>query len=283
MTRTRPSSRVAGWLLAGASSLALIGGAAAFALAAERQVPVLFLDLASLPPAAPSIAAVAEAAPEVAATPPPAPEVPDAEEAEPVVPDEVTAPTLAAAASPALPEVDRTVTADIFLPPPRPEPEPKPEPKSIPETTPEKKPEPEKKAAAEKKPDKKKSEKTAKAAETPVEHAAPDKKATPAAEASAPNSGSKVKGGAVSAAAYAKAVLKKVRSTKKKSGAGKGTVVVGFSIAADGGLAGVQVLQTSGNAALDRIAVDHIRRSVPFPAPPPSAAGSGYSFEFVGK
>lgn len=259
MTLTRPSSRVAGWLLAGACSLALIGGAAAFALAAERQAPVLFLDLATLPPAAPSIAAVAEAAPEVAATPPPAPEVPDAAEAEPVIPDEVTAPTLAAAAEPALPEIDRVVTADLFLPPPRPEPKPEP----IPEKTPEKKPEPEKKAAFEKKPEK--------------------KKAAPAADASAPSSGSKTKGGAMSAAAYAKAVLKKVRSTKKKSGAGKGTVVVGFSIAADGGLAGVQVLQRSGNAALDRIAVDHIRRSTPFPAPPPTAAGRGYSFEFVSK
>jgi periplasmic protein TonB len=45
----------------------------------------------------------------------------------------------------------------------------------------------------------------------------------------------------------------------------------------------VQVLQTSGNAALDRIAMDHIRRSAPFPAPPPTATGRGYSFEFVGK
>jgi hypothetical protein len=85
MTRTRPSPRVAGWLLACACSFALIGGAAESALAAERQAPVVFLDLATLPPAAPSIAAVAEAAPEVAATPPPAPEVPDAAEADPSV------------------------------------------------------------------------------------------------------------------------------------------------------------------------------------------------------
>lgn len=57
----------------------------------------------------------------------------------------------------------------------------------------------------------------------------------------------------------------------------------GFSIAPDGGLAGVQILQSSGNAALDRIAVDHIRRSAPFPAPPPTATARNYSFEVVGK
>jgi TonB family protein len=78
-------------------------------------------------------------------------------------------------------------------------------------------------------------------------------------------------------------VLKKVRSTKKKAGAGKGMVVVGFSIAPDGGLAGVQVLQSSGDASLGLITVDHIHRSAPFPAPPPEAAGRGFSFEFVGR
>lgn len=86
----------------------------------------------------------------------------------------------------------------------------------------------------------------------------------------------------MSPAAYAKAVMKKVRSTKKKSGAGNGTVVVGFTIGKDGSLAGVKLLQSSGNAALDKIALDHIRRSAPFPAPPPDA-GRSYSFEFVGK
>lgn len=74
--------------------------------------------------------------------------------------------------------------------------------------------------------------------------------------------------------------MKKVRATKRKTGAGRGTVVVGFSIAPDGSLAGVQVLQGSGNAALDRIATDHIRRAAPFPVPP-EGAETGYSFEFV--
>ena len=82
--------------------------------------------------------------------------------------------------------------------------------------------------------------------------------------------------------AYAKAVMKKVRATKKQAGAGKGVVVIGFVVAGDGGLADVKILQGSGNAALDRIALDHIRRAAPFP-PPPEAAGRSFAFEFVGK
>ena len=54
------------------------------------------------------------------------------------------------------------------------------------------------------------------------------------------------------------------------------------AIALDGGLAAVTVLQSSGNAAFDQIALDHIRRSAPFRAPPTDAR-PGYSFEFVGK
>jgi protein TonB len=76
--------------------------------------------------------------------------------------------------------------------------------------------------------------------------------------------------------------MRKVRATTKKSGAGTGTVVVGFSIGRDGGFDALKVLQGSGNAALDRIATDHTRRAAPFP-PPPDGARSSFSFEFVGK
>ncbi len=76
--------------------------------------------------------------------------------------------------------------------------------------------------------------------------------------------------------------MKKVRGTKKKKGVGRGSVTVGFTVAKDGGLASVKVLQTSGNADLDQVALDHIRRSAPFP-PPPEGAGRSFSFEFIGK
>jgi len=259
-----PNARTVGWTLAGVAAGALLGGAV-MALAAERQAPVLILDLGVLPPVAPAVAAVAEAAPRVADEAPAAPDEPALDEATPTLPKADATPDLAAAAPVALPVPETPVAADMALPSPPKKPEPRKE-------TAEKKPT----EAPKSKPKKKKKEK---AADKPKETA---EKAVTAA-ASAPEAGSKTKGGgAVSPAAYAKAVMKKVRSTKKKSGAGKGTVVVGFTIAADGSLAGVKLLKGSGNAALDKIALDHIRRSAPFPVPPDSA-GRSYSFEFVGK
>lgn len=265
MTRARPVRRVAGWLLAGAVAICLIGGAAAFALAAERRAPILVLDLAAMPPAAPAVAAVAEAAPDVATTPP-APDYTEADEAAPVVPETTPTPTLAAAAPLTVPQAEDPVAADLSLPALQPEarPEPTIRPKPRPKAKPQPKPEvPRDSAAAEK--------------------AAPRDQAAPALSASAPGAVAKPKGGGVSPDAYAKAVLKKVRSTKRKSGAGQGVAVVGFTVAADGALRQVQVLQSSGNAALDEVALDHIRRSAPFPAPPPEALKRGYSFEFVSK
>ena len=265
MTRPRSKGRFVGWLLAGAAALGLVGGAAAFALAAERRESVLILDLGATPPSAPAIAAVSEPAPEVAATDPSLPAPPDPADAAPAVPDATTQPMLADATPMSLPETEVPVAADLSLPPekadadelPKPtiRPKAKPDPKSKPmKETKRKDPSPEEPAPA----------------------------AKPASSASAPSAAAKAKGGDVSPAAYAKAVMKKVRATKRKSGAGKGTVVVGFTIAADGGLASVKVLQGSGNATLDAIALDHIRRSAPFP-PPSANAKRGFSFEFVGK
>lgn len=265
MTRARPVRRVAGWLLAGAVAICLIGGAAAFALAAERRAPILVLDLAAMPPAAPAVAAVAEAAPDVATTPP-APDYTEADEAAPVVLETTPTPTLAAAAPLTVPQAEDPVAADLSLP--ALQPEARPEPTIRPKPRPKAKPQP--------KPDVPRD--TAEA-----EKAAPRDQAAPALSASAPGAVAKPKGGGLSPDAYAKAVLKKVRSTKRKSGAGRGVAVVGFTVAADGALRQVQVLQSSGNAALDEVALDHIRRSAPFPAPPPEALKRGYSFEFVSK
>lgn len=271
MTRPRSTVRIAGWLLAGATALGLVGGAATFALVAERRETVLILDLGTRQPAAPAIAAVSDAAPEVAATDPTQPAHPEPTDAEPVLPAPTTVPKLAAAAPMSLPEIETPVVADLSLPPEKAEPEalsePTIRPKARPEVKPDPKPAPEKKSLTERKDP------------SPEEPAHSEK---PASSASAPSAAARAKGGDVSPAAYAKAVMKKVRATKRKSGAGKGTVVVGFTIAADGGLVSVQVLQGSGNAALDFSAVDHIRRSAPFP-PPGAHAGRGYSFECVGK
>lgn len=47
-----------------------------------------------------------------------------------------------------------------------------------------------------------------------------------------------------------------------------GVVRVAFSVDRSGRLTGVQILDLSGSAELDEAALDLIRRSEPFPAPP---------------
>src|SRR5690606_33890452 len=88
----RPArSRMGGWVLSATTAASLLSGAAAWALAADRQAEPLFLDLGRSPPAAPAVAAVAEAAPEVMDESPPAPDDPAPPEARPDMPEPDTA------------------------------------------------------------------------------------------------------------------------------------------------------------------------------------------------
>jgi protein TonB len=276
MTPRAALSRSLGWMASAASAAALLSGMA-FALAAQRDAApaALMLDLSQQPPAAPAVAAVSDAAPQAMDEAPDLPDQPaPLAEAAPDAPRPDTAPDLPPA-RPALslPEPEVPARADLSAPPPpkeeppekiaKAEPQPKPKPK------PEKpaKPKPEQTAAKPKK-------ETAEASSKP---------AAAAAGAAAPKAAEKATGAPkVSAASYAKSVMKKVRGTKKKKAAGRGSVTVGFTVAKDGGLASVKVLNSSGNADLDRIALDHIRRAAPFP-PPPEGVGRNFSFEFVGK
>ena len=229
------------------------------------------------PPAALTVAAVADPAPAVVDEAPDLAEPVAAEEPPPDLPIPDPAPVLTRPKAITAPPPEVEVKADISVPEPVPVP--------VPDRKPEPKPEPQVKAAEpEPKPkDTPKPKEKPRTAEPKDAKPEPKKKPPASAGSTAPTAETKSSGGkSVSPAVYAKAVMKKVRSTKKKSGAGKGTVVVGFSIARDGGLAAVKVLQGSGNAALDQIATDHIRRAAPFPAPPEDA-GTSFSFEFVGK
>lgn len=77
--------------------------------------------------------------------------------------------------------------------------------------------------------------------------------------------------GNAAASNYPGKVYAKIRRTRQRAAGGRGTVRVRFAIGGNGGLAGVSVASSSGSAAVDRAAVDHIRRAAPFPAPPPGA------------
>lgn len=280
---SRPAlSRGLGWLAAGVSAAAILSGAAALALTAQRAPgPAIFLDLSQALPAAAAVAAVADPAPRVVDEAPALDAPAAAAEAAPPPPGAEAAPDLPQAV--ALPATlpDLPAVADLALPPPPQTP--------VPETAPEKpvepkvaRVEPEPKPRPEPKPEEPRQEP---APEKPAEAAPATTRAKVAAASAATAtkaSARAVAGGGVSPASYAKAVMKKVRATKKKKGAGRGAVVIGFTVAANGGLASVQIVRSSGNAALDQVGVDHIRRAAPFPAPP-ADAGRSFSFEFVGR
>ncbi|PKP84547.1 MAG: hypothetical protein CVT80_07495 [Alphaproteobacteria bacterium HGW-Alphaproteobacteria-2] len=54
----------------------------------------------------------------------------------------------------------------------------------------------------------------------------------------------------------------------------RGRAVVALTLAADGALAGVRIVQSSGAAAVDGAALDAVSRAAPFPAAP-GALGTG--------
>ena len=84
------------------------------------------------------------------------------------------------------------------------------------------------------------------------------------------------------AARYGDVVMRQIARSPRKRAPERGVVTVGFEIGPDGGLRRVAVVASSGSAALDQMALDHIRRAAPFP-PPPEGAKTRYGFEFEGK
>ncbi len=256
-------ARLQGWIGAGIGAAALLGGlAVAASLAAPAPQPEPFA--LSLMPVSVAVA------PTVSALPDPAPQI------TPDVVDSLAAPE--AAPQPARPEDQAAPQTPLPLPDlhapdaevapavmPAPEP-----PKVVPQ-----KAEPVKKAV-EKKVKKKPAAKANPAAkDKPTEQ--------PAARETHATSGG-AKAGAQSAAqsspkAWGNAVLKKIRKTPRKAAPGRGTVQIGFVVATDGSLSSVRVLKSSGNAAIDAMGLDHIRRAAPF-APPPEGASRNLGFIF---
>ncbi|WP_322895335.1 MULTISPECIES: TonB family protein [unclassified Yoonia] len=88
--------------------------------------------------------------------------------------------------------------------------------------------------------------------------------------------------GGQAAANYPGQVLRQITRLRRQTARTRGTVMVSFAVAGSGALADVAVAQSSGSAALDQMALDHIRRAAPFP-PPPAGAQTSFRFEFVGR
>lgn len=77
---------------------------------------------------------------------------------------------------------------------------------------------------------------------------------------------------------YAARVRAQVASHKPSGAGGRGTTVVSFAVTASGGLSYAGLARSSGNDALDRLALSAVRGAAPFPAPPAGATAQQLSF-----
>ncbi|MGP9789215.1 TonB family protein [Roseinatronobacter sp. NSM] len=88
--------------------------------------------------------------------------------------------------------------------------------------------------------------------------------------------------GNAAASSYPGEVMRRIQQVRQARSPARGRVLVAFGVAENGALASVSVARSSGHAGLDQVALDHIRRAAPFPAPP-AGAQRQFSFEFVGR
>jgi len=103
-----------------------------------------------------------------------------------------------------------------------------------------------------------------------------DKKKGDSQDASQGNSKKKVKGNA-STSNYKGLVQRKLERAKKRVRvAAKGTVIVSFTISANGSVVNLRVRKSSGKPAIDKGALDIVRRASPFPAIPDETGLKSY-------
>ncbi|MCC6007311.1 MAG: energy transducer TonB, partial [Rhodobacteraceae bacterium] len=75
-------------------------------------------------------------------------------------------------------------------------------------------------------------------------------------------------GSAQAMAVWGSQIRARVERARRHPGTGSGTAVVAFTLSREGALLAVQVAQSSGHAALDRAALEAVRRAAPFPPAP---------------
>lgn len=88
--------------------------------------------------------------------------------------------------------------------------------------------------------------------------------------------------GNAAASNYPGLVMQRLSRVPRPESSTRGTAVVQFSIAPDGGLASASIARSSGSAALDRAALAMVGKAQPFP-PPPSGARRSYSINIKGR
>jgi protein TonB len=65
--------------------------------------------------------------------------------------------------------------------------------------------------------------------------------------------------------------MRQLSRTPRPEAGRRGAAVVGFEVGSGGELRRAVILRSSGHEAIDRAAVEHLRRAAPFPAPPQGA------------
>ena len=88
--------------------------------------------------------------------------------------------------------------------------------------------------------------------------------------------------GNASASTYPGLIMRKLSRAGKPRVNARGTAVVAFRIAANGGLASVSLARNSGSAVLDQAALQLVRKAGPFPKPPEGARRS-FSVQITGR
>lgn len=88
--------------------------------------------------------------------------------------------------------------------------------------------------------------------------------------------------GNAAASNYPGEVMARLSRVRRPNVSARGTALVAFSIAGNGGLAGVSVARSSGSPELDRAAVRLVQSAAPFP-PPPSGARRSFSISIAGR
>ncbi|WP_417723742.1 energy transducer TonB family protein [Salipiger sp.] len=103
------------------------------------------------------------------------------------------------------------------------------------------------------------------------------------AQATTKGSGGKARSaGNAAASNYPGLVMRRIERVPKPRVGSRGAAVVSFSIAGNGGLAGVSLARSSGSSALDTAALQLVQRAAPF-APPPQGAQRRFSIQIKGR
>ncbi|WP_299918190.1 energy transducer TonB [uncultured Roseobacter sp.] len=81
---------------------------------------------------------------------------------------------------------------------------------------------------------------------------------------------------------YPGVVMRYIARQRRPDLSARGTAVIAFTIAADGGLAAAEVARSSGSSTLDNAALRIVQRAAPFP-PPPAGARRSHSIGIKGR